>query len=655
MASLHIADVIRMTSDETWEYVERGGTVCTEHSDGVLETPAEDFFIDRIVWQIFRVLPSRFPTSTRYSVFWHEHVGVRTHLDIASMILKDYVMWEEAQGNIPELSALKKATYEMTNLLDNEIDNRMDSKTTDICFDHLMEIYNAPDVKAANDFVQNTAVISHDDIQKCYTAITVAAVNKPEYKTNPLAIAARCNVIKMTQLSMVLGPIGYCTDINSKIIPHAIRVGFFRGMKRLDDMLYESRNASIAALFNIVIMPLAEYANRRYQLPAEYVKTKVAGDCGADSGEIRLIDKNHLKSMSGFSLTDGKSGKHVGYLSLKDTDLIGKKIFIRDPNYCRQQPRDTICTTCLGLMHYSFPNDAVIGHVSATQIGSNTSTVVLQRKHQNLTSQAADIYLDESYEKYLKVNQLDHGYRFAKDFDYSKWYLILSHDAAQFLKEIQSDHGDQLVPSQTTRIEIIHLRSKDGLESVEIPIGFGQRAGFLTKQALEFYREKGWTFVDGTLYQLDLEGWFNKTDIIQVPQIEFTPPDLISAMTEFIFSGSKDDSKKTFKTPLLINCTTVDEAYETFYGLIRDHLKGIHSVHLMLMILAMSVQDSKKYDYRLPYPREKGRTVKLDDLMRYRSVPGGLAYEEQNRLLLDPITYLVHRRPGHIYDSILMG
>jgi hypothetical protein len=73
----------------------------------------------------------------------------------------------------------------------------------------------------------------------------------------------------MTQLSMVLGPIGYCTDINSKIIPHPIRVGFFRGMKKLDDMLYESRNASIAALFNIVIMPLAEYANRRYQLPAE--------------------------------------------------------------------------------------------------------------------------------------------------------------------------------------------------------------------------------------------------------------------------------------------------------------------------------------------------------------------------------------------------
>jgi len=166
---------------------------------------------------------------------------------------------------------------------------------------------------------------------------------------------------------------------------------------------------------------------------------------------------------------------------------------------------------------------------------------------------------------------------------------------------------------------------------------------------------KGWTFLDGNLYQLDLDGWANNKAFLNIPQIEFTPPDLITSLTEFIFSGSKDDSKKTIKTPLLVNCRNVDESYATFYDLTKEHLKGIHSVHLMLIILAMSVQDASKYDYRLPYPREFGRTVKLDDLMRYRSLSGAMAYEEQNRLFLDPITYLVDRRPAHIYDSILMG
>lgn len=655
MVNLKFKDVLRMTSNEAWEIVEQHESVSVSMDDGELITPSEDFFVNRLCWQMFRELDKRFPSSTRYSISEFEHITVRTHLDICGRILKDYVMWEEDQGNIPDLEPIKRIVYEITNELDNEIDNRMDAQTTDICFDHLKEIYDYEPVKAANDYVQNTKSITHDDIQDVYKAINETVLKNPQFATNPLAIAARCGVIKMTQLSMVLGPIGYCTDINSKIIPHPIRVGFFRGMKKLDDLLYESRNASIAALFNIVIMPLAEYANRRYQLPAEYVKNKVKGDCGADSGQVFILDKAHLKSLAGFNLTDGRNGKRIKYLSVYDTDLIGKKVYIRDPNYCRQQPRDSICTTCLGLMHYSFPDDSVIGHISATQLGSTTSTVVLQRKHQNLTSQAADIEMDETYEKYFKVNQLNHGYRFAKGFDYANWNLVLSQDAALYLKEIQSDYGDQLVPSSTTKIEIIQLRSKDGLETIEMPIGFGQRAGFLTKEALDFYREKGWTFIDGNLYQLDLEGWNNVRDLIQVPQIEFTPPDLISSMTEFIFSGSKDDTKKTFKTPLLINCHTVDDSYATFYDLIRDHLKGIHSVHLMLIILAMSVQDANNYDYRLPYPREFGRTVKLDDLMRYRSLSGAMAYEEQNRLFTDPITYLVHRRPGHIYDSILMG
>ena len=644
-----------MTSDEAWDLVEQQQDVSVTLDDGILTTPPEDFFINRICWQMFKELDRKFPTSVKYTISNYDHVDPRTHLDICSDILKDYVFWQEDRGVIPDLEPIKRIVYEISNDLDNEIDNRMDDQTTDICFDHLLEIYNHPPVLNANLFVQNTKSVTHEDIQDVYKEITDVALKNPNFRENAIAISSRCGVVKLTQLSLVLGPIGYCTDINSKIIPHPIRVGFFRGMKKLEDLLYESRNASIAALFNIVIMPLSEYANRRYQLPAEYVKNKVKGDCGAASGKVFVKDKNHLKSIAGFNLTDGPHGKRIKYIDSRDTNLIGKHIYIRDPNYCRQQPRDSICTTCLGLIHYSFPDNAVIGHIAATQIGSATSTVVLQRKHQNLTSQADAIELDETYERYLKVNQSSRGYQFAKDFSFRDWNLLLSQDAALYLKELQSDYGENLVPSLTTKIEVIQLRSKDGAESIDIPIGFGQRAGFLTKEALDFFRTNGWTFVNGDYYQLDLEGWGNTEDLIQVPQIEFTPPDLITSMTECIFSGSDDKSKKTFKTPLLINSNSVDESYAIFYDLIRDHLRGIHSVHLMLIILAMSAQDAKNYDYRLPYPRENGRTVKLDNLMRFRSLSGAMAYEQQNKLFLDPITYLIHRRPSHIYDSILMG
>lgn len=653
---IQFEDVLRMSSDEAWDLVQRGQDLNVNCSDGVLEVTPEEFFIDRICWQMFGKLEPDFPSSTRYSVKHFDHVGVRTHLDICGIVLQDYVFWKEARNEIAVMEPILKRVYEITNDLDNEIDNRMDAQVTDICFDHLLEIYEHTPVAAANDYVQlaDTSA-THDDIQEVYTEITKAVLDEPQFSNNPLCIAARCGVVKMTQLCMVLGPIGFCTDINSKIIPKPITVGFFRGMRKLDDFLYESRNASIAALFNIVIMPLAEYANRRYQLPCEYVKNIVYEDCGAASGRVLIEDKQQLKSLAGFKLTDGPHGKPLGYIMDNRKDLIGKCVHIRDPNFCRTRKRDSLCHTCMGLMHYSFPFGCVIGHVAATQLGSKTSTVVLQRKHQNLTSQAAKIVIDDVYTQYFKPDQQSYGFKFADDFDFSKWSIILKQDSALNLKEIQSEYFDSLTPSQTTKIEMLEIRSKDGLESIVMPVGFGQRAGFLTKEALEFYREKGWGFLDGNLYQLDLDGWNNKVPFISIPQIEFTPPDLITSLTEFIFSGSKDDSKRTIKTPLLVNARNVDEAYATFYDLTKEHLKGIHSVHLMLIILAMSVQDASSYDYRLPYPREFGRTVKLDDLMRYRSLSGAMAYEEQNRLFLDPITYLVARRPAHIYDSILMG
>lgn len=646
-------DVLKMSLDDVWDLIGRVDECEIKCDDGVLKVTPQEMFIDRICWQMFDALDRSFPSSTKYSVKHFEHVGVRTHLDICGLVLKDYVFWSEERDEIPLMEPILKILYKITNDLDNEIDNRMDAQVTDLCFDHLLEIYEHEPVAKANDFVQEADLkATHDDIQEVYKEIETAALVTKKFSENPLCIAARCGVIKMTQLCMVLGPIGFCTDINSKIIPKPITVGFFRGMSKFDDFLYESRNASIAALFNIVIMPLAEYANRRYQLPCEYVKNIEYGDCGAKSGKIFVQDKQHLKSLSGFMSTDS-NGKKLGYILDDSKELIGKTIYIRNPNYCRKQPRDTICSTCAGLMHYSFPRGSVIGHISATQLGSSTSTVVLQRKHQNLTSQAAKIVIDEVYQPFFKV--AGHGFKFADNLDLSQWSIVLKAEAALSFKEIQSEYFDSLNPASTTKIEMIELRRNDGLESMVMPVGFGQRAGFLTKEMLEFYREVGWEFLDGQLYQLKLEGWANTKPFMMVPQIEFTPPDLITSLTEFIFSGSKDDSKKTIKTPLLVNCKNVDESYTTFYDLTKEHLKGIHGIHLMSIILAMSVQDADNYDYRLPYPRENGRTVKLDDLMRYRSLSGAMAYEEQNRLFLDPITYLIDRRPSHIYDSILMG
>ena len=212
-------EIMAMSVDEVWDFVDLADSVRVVCGDGVLDVTPEELFIDRICWQMFDALEDDFPSSTRYSVKHFDHVGVRTHLDICGFILEDYVFWKESRGEIAVMEPILKRVYEITNDLDNAIDNKMDAQVTDICFDHLLEIYEHAPVAEANAYVQKMDTkATHDDIQEVYSAINKAVLEDPRFSENPLCVAARCGVIKMTQLCMVLGPIGFCTDINSKII-----------------------------------------------------------------------------------------------------------------------------------------------------------------------------------------------------------------------------------------------------------------------------------------------------------------------------------------------------------------------------------------------------------------------------------------------------
>ena len=65
MVNLKFKDVLRMTSNEAWEIVEQHESVSVSMDDGELITPSEDFFVNRLCWQMFRELDKRFPSSTR--------------------------------------------------------------------------------------------------------------------------------------------------------------------------------------------------------------------------------------------------------------------------------------------------------------------------------------------------------------------------------------------------------------------------------------------------------------------------------------------------------------------------------------------------------------------------------------------------------------
>lgn len=654
--SITVEDALGISLENIWNY-EDYDLIEVEFDDGIAELTGREFIFSWPIWGLINDLPRDFPTSKRYCVTSLKHITVRYHLDLGSYILKDYVLWsEEVKGIHPNIEPLMKRMYRITNDIYNMIDNELDAYTNSVSAFDMIELMNHPRIAEANAYIQNVSRIEPHMIGDVHDVILDVTLNDSALAGNMLAIAARCSTIKLTQLCMVIGPIGYCTDIDSHIFPEPIRTGFYHGMTKMWQVAIESRNASIATLFNDIIMPLAEYSNRRYQFGGQFLQRHVRGDCGAlDGMKVVVRDKAHLESLAGFWLMDS-SGKKVKYIEKGDTDLIGQRITHRSVNYCRYSgARNAVCSTCVGLMSYSFIDNTVIGHTSAVQLGGATSTIVLQRKHQNLTSVAAKLVLEHQDAEHFSVNDSGKGLFINERLNPADWELVLGADEALHISDTLGPNSDVLIPSKVTQITRVVIRRKDGFSSHKMFVGSGARAGCLSRFALDFFKEVGWSYELNSNYVFDLAGWNTDWLLIEIPQVEFTPPEFINNVTSFVLSGTKQDkTKTTMSVKNLKHYANVNEAYAGFYELVNTQVK-IHSVHLQILILAFSTQNASRRDYRLPYPREFGKTVELTKLLFYRSLGVAMAFENQSGVLLTPASYLTDVRSPHPYDSVLMG
>lgn len=653
---LTFRQALEIAPDDAWQY-EHCDNIHIEFSDGLKTLSGPEFVFSRPCWSLYDVLPDDFPSSKAYCISELKSVSVRYHLDIGSRILRDYVLWsEQERGIYPNIEPLMERMYRITNDIYNMIDNELDEYTPSISSFDLIELVEHPRIKQANENIQNVKRVIPSMIGDVHKEILDVVLNDPALSQNPLVIAARCGTIKLTQLTMVVGPIGYCTDIDSNIFPEPIRVGFYHGMTKMWQMAIESRNAAIATLYNDIIMPLSEYSNRRYQFAGQNLQHRVVTDCGATDGmKVLVQNAAQLGSLAGFWLMD-KDGRKVKYIERSDTDLIGQRITHRSVNYCRWAgARNTICTTCMGLMNYSFIDKTIIGHTAAVQLGGSTSTIVLQRKHQNLTSVAAKLVLEYHDAQHFTVDDSGRGLFLNPKMRPEEWEMVLAPNEALHISDITGPNSDILIPSKVTQISRIILRRKDGTSLHKMFIGTGARAGCLSRFALDFFKTKGWTHELNSNYVFDLKGWNRDWLLLEIPQVEFTPPEFINNVTSFVLSGSKqDDNKTAMSIKHLKHYTNVNEAYAGFYDLVNSQVK-IHSVHLQLLILALSVQDASKRDYRLPYPREFARTVELTKLMFFGSLGVAMAFENQSNILLSATSYLHDQRRPHPYDSVLMG
>lgn len=671
--SISIHEIVnRSIEDVVDEFHENMETFEVEFDDGILKCNGCEIVISRYVFEYWKALPRQIPIRMSYCIAFKGVLTPHTPLDLCTLMYRDYLdMYEFTEWDIDD-SHMNRVVYkDVINGLYNFCVVYLDGYVQGADSFDLIEIMNHPPIREANERIKTQA---HDptpeEIDKVHDIIESEILTSPALKHNSFAIALRCKAIKMVQMQMMVGPVGYCTDINSSLFPRPLRCGFYEGSAKLWEFAIESRNASIASLYNELIMPISQYANRRYQLICQPVRWVVRADCGTRMYKETLITtQKKLNSMEGLWRLDEVSGSLVP-IKPSDKHLIGKLIKHRSSLYCEwSTSRSEVCAVCHGRVYRAvmkFSPDSQsntkgnnVGHIAAITLGAQNSSTVLGRKHANSTSVASKMVLNIEQGVYLEVSENGKYLLFHNKMKpLNKLKVILYKDQVEKLHDVRAGIIDITSPSSISQIEsftIVDDTLDDGYNRLPIILGSKQRTGYLSVDALDYIREHGWVFDENQNLVVDLKGWDKHKPFFNVPQIEFSPPEFIEEITSFMLGPSKEGRKDNIEIRRLDSYKTPTAGVDALYEEIQGGNLDVHYSHLSIIVLALSAQDPINDDYRLPYPRHKGVIVTETPLVDNNSAGMSMAYEKQHKILSSPATYVLHKRRGHPLDTLLLS
>lgn len=649
-------DLIHLTRQEVWKWRDPSIRGYLRFEDGVLYTRGSIAITCYYIWQIARHYPKGFKFVRRYVEPIIKGFRTSTPGDVAAEIVNDAhdlygceEWWDRENED--------RRVYEMVNSVYNMIDIELDEYTLSLnAFDYL-EVFEHPDIQKWKSRIDNEVNLTSTTIAEYSDNIINEVLTNKDFDNNSLATYARGNLIKLGQLANSIAAIGYTTEIDSSIFPNPIRKCYFEGMSELWELMQESRSASLASMYQQIVMPDSEYFNRTLQLVCGTLQHLYKGvDCGSKEYLYTTIkDKSMLKAMTGIWMA--MEGTEGDLMEIKATDyhLVGKTIRHRSPLTCHHPDRNGICGRCFGVLERAVPEGTNIGHTSAVEFCGPLSQLVLSLKHYISNATASSIELSGTDRQFVRIVDEESMLYLNQNLNTDEWEVVfLSEDVSNIHDVEWVEHTDLLNPARIGRIKALNFRKRDDPNySYTLYIGSDGHPAAFTSEFLKFAKEYKWVYDVHGNYVFDLSMFNPKEPLLEVPQIKFSPPEFISNCQSFLLS--KDTSgKNKQKGKRLGGYGSLDAAVSGFYDLIDGYL-NTHYSHLQVIVLAMCVESLDNRDYRLPSNRHNGQPATLTDIQRYRSLAMTMAYEAQKRILMTPSSYTVRQRPPHPYDPILTG
>lgn len=632
-------DLLKMSCDQIWTIPH--GPISLELDDGVIETTGKETIFSWYLW-VFHQKFDRTPLLKKHHI-GKRRLGNRTHAEILGDSMFDCY---EVYGGQLDIEDLTKMVYEAVNRLYNDFTYRLEAYVSTISIMDFIDIVEDPEIKE----VKNTTKPNQMSIDEAYRKINAVLKDENKLVGNAIAKAAKSGLVPIDQIDQCVGIRGFISDIDSYIFRHPILRGYVEGITSLHDNMIESRSASKALMYTKDPLKAVEYFNRQVQMLCATFKNVHPGNCGSDRYLKFKVRSSDLDSIEGkYYLNDEGILQRA---NRTDRHLIGKELKIRSLFFCRHPDRHGCCATCFGDLHLSTPRMTNQGQTSAIILGEKASQNVMSTKHLDGSSKVDPIELSDFDLQYIDYDTDPNYLKILPKFAGKNLRMILLSREAKGLPDINYTKNVETLPlnrvTQLVEVSFTHKKDdSDELEAVTIPVSIGNRLSSLTYEMLHYIKIKGWDVNKDSDYEIDLADWDYSLPVFILPMRHLSMHDHMKSVESFIKSPMK--SAKSMNAG-----TTVDEIFYQLYKLTSTKIK-FNIAHLEVILFSNMVTSIEGKDFDLPYNADDGQYNDFASTMKGRSMATTMAYQGQLNALIDPNSFVIKRRPDHMFDPLIMG
>lgn len=634
MNKLLAKDILLIDRVNIWNLPDKKYTVV--YSDGVeIVNSYKEIIFDRYCWELFLLYPNTPINSTccLSNILKSTGYNAETHIKLIEICFKHICEYNNINTYTSKEPLLIR-TYQIVNLIYNEIINRISAYVTTIDATDFVNIIKSDEIMEAH----NNLRPNPESVDRCYKAIKTSLMNNTS--TNRFAQAYRSKAVNENQANQCLGPRGFVTDLDRTVFKQPITSGFIRGLNTLYDIMVESRTAAKSINANDTHIKTSEYISRRLQLLSMSVEHVVNGDCGSTEYMDMFITKSVLDNLNGKYYLDSDTNT-LNYIKGDETHLLDKIVKLRTTLGCKHSNPHEVCTTCLGKISENFKENSNLGYIMTAFLMEKSTQSILSTKHLTHSVRKSNIKLEGLADKYF-VTDDDNNLYFKDNVKLKGMVLILPNSKLSKLVDVLNLNHTNIALNKIGELEEIILRDMNTKVPVSenVNIAYNDRLCIITKSLLEY--------IKSVKVESDARGNF----VIPLDNFNKQNPVFNNPLKEANIISFVNKIARTIE----VNKDKTDNPYDklnTLFMHVIDKFKCNISV-LEILVYATTTYNKPNNNYKLgrnaviPYCDSK------TNLFKHRSMSQLLVFEEQTKELINDasVAFSNINRQNHPMDVL---